>query len=382
MFGGFNRGDLLVGGLSLLAGRNFQDGVANLANVAGGAMRRNEEERKNEQRKIAITDAMRIDDPKQRQSALLAAVPEWAGPMAVEQAFATSTAPEPYTLAPGAVRYGGDNQVVASNPKGEQDDLPWYITPNGVDPRYVQAQNARAPSTVVNNNMGPDGQAYQSIGDVPEGEPIPTGLLGGYKPDTGYFAVRSAASPGGFRMMPYEDGKVDRADTNRQLRAERAGGTVVQDIGRAMEIESQPGIAGEMAVGPVAGLSRHIPGTPAHRVHQLVESALSNIGIDQLQAMRDASPTGGALGQIPVQQQARLEQMLGSLQVQQNDEDWENNARRAVNIYLDIIHGQGQGPERFDLGFDYLGRPLGPRPDGLTTEEWFNMDPEDRELFQ
>ena len=306
----------------------------------------------------------------------------------VDQAFAAPAGPQ--VVADGSALVGADGSVLYDNEVAPKAPATGMI-PDGqggwiYSPEYLNGQKAiRAAGrsqTTVNNMMGPDGQTYQSIGDVPEGQPVPVDLLGGYKPDTGMFAVRSAESPGGFRMMPYEGGKVDRADENRQLRAERAGGTVVQDIGRAMEIEGQPGIAGEMAVGPVAGLSRVIPGTPAHRVHQLVESALSNIGIDQLQAMRDASPTGGALGQIPVQQQARLEQMLGSLQVQQNDEDWENNARRAVNIYLDIIHGQGQGPERFDLGFDYLGRPLGARPEGLTTEEWFNMDPEDRELFQ
>ncbi len=130
------------------------------------------------------------------------------------------------------------------------------------------------------------------------------------------------------------------------------------------------------------GLTKVIPGMPAWETNQHLQSALSNIGIDQLQAMRDASPTGGALGQIPVQQQKRLEQMLGSLDVNAPDHVLQNNIKRAMNIYLDIIHGEAQGPDRFDLNFDQMGRPLGKRPEGITQDEWSFMDPEERALFE
>jgi hypothetical protein len=241
--------------------------------------------------------------------------------------------------------------------------------------------DARTPDSPL-VQIGADGQGYRSINDVPEGQVVPADLLGGYKPDTGFMAVRNSEAPGGFELKPFEGGKVDRADGNRATRQERAGGTVVQDLGRALNLVGQEGAAGEIAAGPLFGLTKWVPGMPAWEVNQHLQSALSNIGIDQLQAMRDASPTGGALGQIPVQQQKRLEQMLGSLDPQAPDHVLENNIKRAMNIYMDIIHGEAQGPNRFDLNFDNLGRPLGPRPDGLTQDEWIYMDPEERALFQ
>lgn len=297
--------------------------------------------------------------------------------------------PEAYTLAPGAARYQGD-QMVANNPVAEKPRSPMsgigklasdfeagLITQEQFDAEYSRMSAPKSP--LVNLSMG---QPMRSLAEIPDGQPVPVDLLGGIKPDSGFVAIRDSNAVGGFRLEPIEGGKIGRSDANRQTRAERAGGTVVQDIGRALELQAKPGLEGDLATGPIAGLTKSIPGTPADRVNKLVQSALSNIGIDQLQAMRDASPTGGALGQIPVEQQKRLEAMLGSLDVQQIDEDWVNNAKRAQNLYLDMIHGPDGGPPRHDLGFDYLGRSMGPRPDGVTTEQWFNMDPEERELFK
>ena len=59
-----------------------------------------------------------------------------------------------------------------------------------------------------------------------------------------------------------------------------------------------------------------------------------------------------------------------------------NNIKRAMNIYMDMIHGEGNGPDRYDLNFDHLGRPLSPRPEGVTQDEWIFMDPEERALFE
>jgi hypothetical protein len=240
---------------------------------------------------------------------------------------------------------------------------------------------ARNPSPGVTVNTGGMGGA-PTLAQIQDGEVIPAELLGGYKPDSSMMAIRDSQAQGGFRMVPVEGGKLARADANRKTRAERAGGTVVQDLGRALNLTEKEGLAGEVASGPLVGLTKVIPGMPAWETNQHLQSALSNIGIDQLQAMRDASPTGGALGQIPVQQQKRLEQMLGSLDVNAPDHVLQNNIKRAMNIYLDIIHGEAQGPDRFDLNFDQMGRPLGKRPEGITQDEWSFMDPEERALFE
>ena len=215
--------------------------------------------------------------------------------------------------------------------------------------------------------IGPDGSVQ--IGG-------PARLPEAGKPPKGYQYVRDENGNIIAEVIP--GGPVDRANENRQKRAERAGGTVVQDLGRALNLFETAQSEGNLldGVGPIEGwLTSKFPGTPADRIRRLVESAKSNIGIDQLQAMRDASPTGGALGQVPVQQQVRLETMLGDLVNTQNVDDWRNNIMRTINLYNDIIHGPDGGPERFDLNFDYQGRPLDARPEGVSQQQWFNSEP-------
>ena len=125
----------------------------------------------------------------------------------------------------------------------------------------------------------------------------------------------------------------------RQSQKERAGLTVIQDLRRALEIvrtaPSATGIPAEVTSDlPVIGKQ-----TPAGEAKALIESALSNVGLDTLQTMRENSPTGGALGQVPIQQQKRLEQVLGSLDVGQRTEVVEDNLKRVINIYMDIVYG-------------------------------------------
>lgn len=115
--------------------------------------------------------------------------------------------------------------------------------------------------------------------------------------------------------------------------------TVIQDLRRALEIvrtaPSATGIPAEVTSDlPVIGKQ-----TPAGEAKALIESALSNVGLDTLQTMRENSPTGGALGQVPIQQQKRLEQVLGSLDVGQRTEVVEDNLKRVINIYMDIVYG-------------------------------------------
>jgi hypothetical protein len=62
------------------------------------------------------------------------------------------------------------------------------------------------------------------------------------------------------------------------------------------------------------------------------------------------------LGQVPFQQQQRLEQLLGSLDITQPQPVLVDNMKRIQNIYLDIIHGPGNGPKRERLSFDESGK--------------------------
>src|SRR5699024_1935840 len=122
----------------------------------------------------------------------------------------------------------------------------------------------------------------------------------------------------------------------------RVATIVVQDLERGLNLIPELGALaqGEGVIGGVARTSSaKVPGTVANRITQFTESALSNVGLDTLQDMRENSPTGGALGQVPIQQQKRLEQVLGSLNIDQPPAVLEANIKRVINIYTDIIYG-------------------------------------------
>ena len=69
-----------------------------------------------------------------------------------------------------------------------------------------------------------------------------------------------------------------------------------------------------------------------------------NIGFDKLQALRDASPTGGALGQVSTFELETLQAVFGSLKQSQSEEQLRYNLERFQNTYNDLIH-KGLSPD-------------------------------------
>lgn len=188
----------------------------------------------------------------------------------------------------------------------------------------------------------------------------------------------------------------------RQEQQARAGTTVIQDLGRALDIvRTNP-----MATGRSASAILSLPEiaraeTDVQAASGFIESALSNVGLDTLQEMRENSPTGGALGQVPIQQQRRLEQVLGSLDLTQRQEVVEDNIKRVMNIYTDIVHGtpserakaieEGKlSPEENErietlyltLSFDERGRPVDlPAPEGISESLWDRLSQREKIEF-
>lgn len=167
-----------------------------------------------------------------------------------------------------------------------------------------------------------------------------------------------------------------QADRFKQQNLERAGGTVVQDVGRALTLL---GSAGPFGAGRGAVIGTLDPESEASALNDLVGSIKGNIGVDQLQQMRNASPTGGALGNVTERQLEGLQGLLGNLRVEGRRDLLDQNLKRVFNIYMDTIHGtpeqiaamaatMGVSPEvleilafRYELPFDSLGRPSQPQ---------------------
>jgi len=225
--------------------------------------------------------------------------------------------------------------------------------------QYIEAK--RPPGTNIKNIVGGG-----RTGTIPPGFEL--------REDKATGALSMAPIPGG----PAEKELMDLADKakGRKEQQARAGGTVVQDLQRALNIvQTNPTATGRTAAATALLPEVARAETDYQAAEGMVQSALSNVGLDTLQQMRENSPTGGALGQVPIQQQKRLEQVLGSLDLTQRKEVVEDNIKRVINIYMDIIHGsknqiedafnRGEITEeqrkvfgfRHNLSFDELGNP-------------------------
>jgi hypothetical protein len=232
-------------------------------------------------------------------------------------------------------------------------DVPFQISPKG-----EVKEIGRGPLVSIDTGarFGPVAAGYERFTD-----------------DAG--VIRERLIPG----SPAEQKLMQEADQakGRQEQLARAGGSVVQDLQRALNIVQQnPAATGRTAAAMLMAPDIVKAETDVQAAKAFVESALSNVGLDTLQRMRENSPTGGALGQVPIQQQQRLEQVLGSLDLTQRKEVVEDNMKRVINIYMDIIHGTPQAiNKRFEdglitqdqkdvysfrhrLSFDELGNPL------------------------
>lgn len=129
----------------------------------------------------------------------------------------------------------------------------------------------------------------------------------------------------------FEQGRVSQDRTSQ---------VVTQDIDRAMELIEQSPFTTTGAIGPA--LSK-IGGTASNDVNQLITTIKANAGFDRLQAMRDASPTGGALGAVSERELTYLQSTIGSLDQSQTKEQLIRNLQRVRKAYSDIIDGpQGQ----------------------------------------
>jgi len=88
------------------------------------------------------------------------------------------------------------------------------------------------------------------------------------------------------------------------------------------------------AVGSVIG---NVPGTQAYDLRRAAETIKANLGFDQLKEMREMSPTGGALGQVAVQELAMLQAAVSNLDPNQSPAELKKNLNEVSARYKNVI---------------------------------------------
>lgn len=162
----------------------------------------------------------------------------------------------------------------------------------------------------------------------------------------GYQLVEGVDESGNksYSMQPVPGGPLDTTKSDiATLETKSTSGTTV--LGDIQEMKKKVSENPLMTTGFVGSVLKRFGGTGALDVDQLGETIRANIGFDRLQRMRDESPTGGALGQVAVQELEALQASLGSLNTSQSSDQLLRNLERLENQYrksmLNILNTEG-----------------------------------------
>lgn len=278
--------------------------------------------------KLSVTAAALRNSVPENMRAVFGALPTDMRAQVMGQLLTRKTNPKDRYGAVGrfVVDYSGEKPVIAA-------EMPDTVSA-ARHAQDLETSAARASRTTV--NLPPNIQ----VGSIPQDYQL---VRDGDK-------VRLEVIPGSKTARELEDKA--KKETAAQAKTESQADLVVQDIDRALETLATSRL-------PVTGFGAetmmNIGGSSATNVKRLMDSVKARIGFNELNTMRQNSPTGAALGSVQVQELHMLQAVLGSLEQDQSPAQFRDNLARARNMFLDIVHGPGNGPPRLPLGFQQPG---------------------------
>lgn len=148
-----------------------------------------------------------------------------------------------------------------------------------------------------------------------------------------YRMPKSGSVPTGFEANPQGGGiaPMQGSPQAAEMEASRAkAATSMSRLEQKQQIATQAidkaisqsnfwttGLAGSMGAA--------VPGTPQYDLARTLDTIKANIGFEELQAMRDASPTGGALGQVTERELAFLQSTIVNIEQAQSEQQLREN---------------------------------------------------------
>ena len=258
--------------------------------------------------------------------------------------------------------------------------------------RQLQLSGAKSKDTALMRNaisagLKPGTEEYRkyilSGGDVyGTGAPVEFGTL-----DKGTMMVQGRDEQGNltYRVVPIPGSKA-ATDAEQILSAKdasregsiRTAGVVLTNIDAAQEKIKNSKL-------PIAGFFgnqlKEIAGTSATDVSALVTTIKSNIGFDKLQAMREASPTGGALGQVSNQEIDFLQSTLNNLNQRQSQPQFESQLQILENIYLQMIEKFNAYPDEAKAKAGYTSIGVNSSADPGSTPDFTKMSDEELKAY-
>ena len=113
-----------------------------------------------------------------------------------------------------------------------------------------------------------------------------------------------------------------------------------------------------------------IPGTQARNLSALVDTLKANAGFNELQTMRDNSPTGGALGQVAVQELQMLQATITSLEQAQTADQ----LTQAIDNFASFVAASKQR-RRAAYEATYGAAQSQPAPGAPEGDGWTEVSP-------
>ena len=160
-----------------------------------------------------------------------------------------------------------------------------------------------------------------------------TGLLGGGVPQN----LQQSAAPEGFgRSQSPADRKRDELETQREFDMQKIVDSQLTAVQTSFRLQPmmQAALEGANAWNTAWGsLLKIVPGSSAKDLAAQIQTIKGNIGFDRLQRMRAESPTGGALGQVAIQELDALQNSLANLDQSQSTEQFKDNMRTVLMQY-------------------------------------------------
>jgi hypothetical protein len=146
-----------------------------------------------------------------------------------------------------------------------------------------------------------------------------------------------------------------------KVNAQKAGNVVLKNVGLVRNAIKNPQTFFGMEVGSTGwgSLLKDIPATQAKGVAGMIATIKGNVGFDKLQAMREASPTGGALGQVSELELKLLMSTIGSLDQAQSDADLLRVLNEIEYWYNHIVHGAAYASTAVEETEEVVDDPLG-----------------------
>ena len=147
--------------------------------------------------------------------------------------------------------------------------------------------------------------------------------------------------------------RLDDLNAKRTDKAEKQEAAKTMAVNHATkvigDVQEATGLVGGMTTGLLGKGQSFVPGTDAFNLNQRLLTIKANLGFDRLQQMRDASPTGGALGQVAVQELNALQATVGSLEIGQDRKELNKNLNKIEHHYSNWIRTtQGEKPVTFE----------------------------------